>query len=117
MGTRLFNLRKCEYLAVTNKRSPSSLDYFLNNCPISKASFTKYLGVTIKSNLSWNKHISITTYKAHSVRGFLQRNLKQCSKAVKSKAYLAFVRPIVKYASVIWSPFTNSNINTLQMVQ
>ena len=48
---------------------------------------------------------------------FLQRNLRQCSKAIKSKAYLAFVRPIFDYASVVWSPHTNSNINTLQMVQ
>ena len=49
-----FNLSKCEHLTVTNIHSPSSLDYFPNNCPISKASFSKYLGVTITSNLSWN---------------------------------------------------------------
>ena len=84
-----FNLSKCEHLTtVTSKHSPSS-DYFLNNCHISKVSFTKDLGVTITSNLNWNIHISIINSKAHSVRGFLQRNLKQCSKAVKSKAYLA----------------------------
>ena len=102
-----FNLSKCEHLTtVTSKHSPSS-DYFLNNCHISKVSFTKHLGVTITSNLSWNKRISIITNKAHSVRGFLQSlNLKQCSKAVKSKAYLTFVRPIVEYGSVIWSPYT-----------
>jgi len=37
--------------------------------------------------------------------------------AVKSKAYSTFVRSIMEYASVIWSPYTNSNINTLEMVQ
>jgi len=55
--------------------------------------------------------------KAHSVRGFLQRNLRQCSILVKSKAYLAFVRPIVEYASVIWSPYTNCDKNCLEGMQ
>jgi len=113
----IFNLSKCEHLCVTNKHSPVISDYFLNASPITKVSSCKYLGITITSNLSWNKHISNIASRAHSVRGFLQRNLKQCSKAVKSKAYLAFVRPVVEYASIIWSPHTNSNISILEMVQ
>ena len=55
--------------------------------------------------------------KAYSVRGFLQRNLRQCSISVKSKAYPAFVRPIVEYASVIWSPYTNCDKTVLEGVQ
>jgi len=46
------------------------------------------------------------TNKAHLVRGFLQSNVQKL---------LALVRPIVEYASVIWSPYTNSNISTLGM--
>ena len=41
--------------------------------------------------------------KANSTRGFLQRNLRQCSINVKSLAYVTYVRPIVEYASVVWS--------------
>ena len=55
--------------------------------------------------------------KAHSVRGFLQRNLRQCSSSVKAKGYFAFVRPTVEYASVIWSPQTTCDITALEMVQ
>jgi len=36
---------------------------------------------------------------------------------VKSRAYLAFVRPIVEYASVIWNPYTNCDKVTLEGVQ
>ena len=92
-------------------------DYIINSCVINKVTSSKCLGVTITDNLSWSKHVSIITSKAHSVRGFLQRNLKQYSTTVKSKAYLAFVRPIVEYTAVIWPPHTNSDINTLEMVQ
>ena len=42
--------------------------------------------------------------KAHLVRGFLQRNLRQCL-SVKAKVYFAFVRPTVEHVSVIWSPY------------
>ena len=55
--------------------------------------------------------------KAHSVRGFLQRNLRQCSSSVKAKAYFAFVRPTVEYASVIWFPHTTCDITTLEALQ
>ena len=55
--------------------------------------------------------------KAHSVRCFLQRHLRQCSSLVKAKAYFAFVRPIVEYASVIWCPHTTCDITALEAVQ
>jgi len=100
--------------SITN---PISSNYTINNCIISMVTSSKYLGTTITHNLSWSKHISTVTNKAHSVRGFLQRNLRQCLTTVKSKAYLAFVWPIVQYASVVWSPHTNVDITTLEMVQ
>ena len=68
----------------------------------------KYLGVTITQNLSWKEHITKIINKANSTRGFLQRNLRQCSINVKSLAYVTYVRPIVEYASVVWSPHTQA---------
>ena len=111
-----FNLSKCEHLTLTNKHSPILSDYHIDGCTINKVSSCKYLGVTITNNLSWSKHIANVVNKAHSVRGFLQRNLRQCSISVKSKAYLALVRPIVEYASVIWSLYTNCDKTVLEGV-
>ena len=31
--------------------------------------------------------------------------------------YLAMVNPILEYASIVWSPHTNSNMHKLKMVQ
>ena len=36
---------------------------------------------------------------------------------MKAKAYFAFVRPTVEYASVIWSPHTTCDITALEVVQ
>jgi len=82
---------------------------------INKVDSCKYLGVTITNNLNWSKHIANIVSKAHSVCGFLQRNLKQCLALVKAKAYLAFLDLyIVEYASVIWSPYTTNDITALE---
>jgi len=110
-----FNLSKCEHLIITNKCLPITSDYHIEGCTINKVDSCKYLGATI--NLSWSKYIANIVSKAHSVCDFLQRNSRQCSASVKAKAYLAFVRPIVEYASVIWSPYTTSDITALEAVQ
>ena len=75
------------------------------------------MGVTISQNLSWTKHIDNITSKANSVRALLQRNLRQCSHQVKSLAYFTYVRPILEYASVVWSPHTKANKDKLEMSQ
>jgi len=69
------NLPKCEHLTVSIKYSPVISDYYIDGHIINKVNSCKYLGVTITNNLSWSKHIGTVVNKAHSVRGFLQRNL------------------------------------------
>jgi len=84
---------------------------------INKVASAKYLGVNITQNLSWKEHITKIINKANSTRGFLQRNIRQCSIHVKLLAYVTYVRPIVEYASVVWSPHTQALKNLLEMVQ
>ena len=67
----------------------------------------------MSQNISWSKHIDIITCKANSILAFLHRNLSQCSLRVKSLAYFTYVRPV----SVVWSPFTQSNIDKIEKVQ
>jgi hypothetical protein len=60
---------------------------------------SKYLGITININLSWDRHIDNIVGKGKKTLGFIRRNLKDCTKPVKSAAYTTIVRPIVEYAS------------------
>ena len=109
VGWNLLNLKKCKHLTITNQKSPinSSNSHFL--CKV------KNLGVTITHR---HDHIAAAICsKANSTRAFLQRNLRQCSFKVKSLAYLTNVRPILKYSSTVWSPYTKSDIAKLEMVQ
>jgi len=91
--------------------------YKLNSHVLCKVTTAKYLGVTISHNLSWHDHIVTICNKVNSTHAFLQRNLRQCSPTVKSLAHLTYVRPILKYASVVWSPYVKADIVRLEMVQ
>ena len=103
-----FYISKCEHLTISNKRLPLNSEYKIGNTAINKVASAKYLGVTITQNLSWKEHITKIINKANSTHGFLQRNLQQCSINVKSLAYVTYVRPIVEYDSVVWSPHSST---------
>ena len=81
-----------------------------------EAANSKYLGITLQSNLKWNKHINSITNKANQSLGFLKRNLKIKSSDVKSHAYKALVRPKLEYASAVWDPHTRTQINQINHV-
>ena len=70
----------------------------------------KYLGVIIDEHLTFNEHIKMITSKANSVKSFLQRNISSCTEMVKVACYKSMIRPILEYASTVWSPYTKKNI-------
>jgi len=55
--------------------------------------------------------------QTNSVNVFLRRNINSCPSHIKKMCYLAMVWPILEYSSVVWSPFTNSNIHRVEMAQ
>ena len=65
---------------------------------------SKYLGVTLTEDLSWDKHIQNTRGKANRTVGSLHRNLRDCTSPVKNLTYKTMVRPILEYSSTIWDP-------------
>ena len=98
-----FNLQKCEFLRITNKKHPILAQYTLQSKTIKEVTHAKYLGVTIDKNLSWSEHIKQITKKANNTKCFLQRNLSKCPLQVKSNCYKALIKPILEYAATVWS--------------
>ena len=105
------------YVSITHKTHPLPSSYSICDSVIQQTNSAKYLGVTITSNLSWSEHINKTTNKANSTRAFLQRNLKQCQASVKSACYTTYIRPMLEYASTVWSPHLVGDTNRIEMVQ
>ena len=87
-----FNPSKCQVLQITKKAKPLNTKYILHNVELESVPAAKYIGVTIADDLSWSKHIDITTKKANQTFGFLKRNIRVHNKDLKSVAYKTLVR-------------------------
>ena len=112
-----FNADKCEVIRITSKKNPIIYSYRIHQTALRSTDQAKYLGVTITPELSWKCHIDNITKKANSTMAFLRRNIRSSPRDTKAKAYKTYVRPIVEYASSVWSPAIDSHIKQLEMVQ
>ena len=113
-----FSPSKCNVISIPPKnKAVIELHYTLHGQVLEQVDNAKYLGVTISNNLSWNKHIDNITAKGNRTLGFVRRNLKNCSRLVKTAGYTVLVRPGIEYASTVWDPTTQTSINSLELIQ
>ena len=103
-------------VSLPNKNQSNLLTNFMATFS-KKTNSTKYLGVTLQSNLKWDKHINNITPKANQTLNFLKRNLKVKSQKIKEHAYKALVRPKLEYSPCIWDPTQTNQIKQLEKVQ
>jgi len=112
-----FNVTKCHFVHFTNKRHVIKHTYHINKHELKESDVMKYLEVIIDNKLTWSTHTDYTISKANGTLSFLARNFKHCSIDVKLKCYSSSVRPILEYASIIWSPYQSTLINKIEAVQ
>ena len=110
-----FHPDKCTKLPTSQKKNTINHDYILPNHNLESVSSAKYLGVTLQSNLKWNKHIDNITSNGNKSLGFLKRNLANTE--IKSRAYQALVRPKLEYSCSVWDPHTKDQQQKLEKVQ
>ena len=112
-----FHPDKCSVLSVTNKKQPIQHNYILHSHILESVSTATYLGITVQSNLKWDKHINDITSKGNKALGFLKRNLQTSNQQIKTQAYQALVRPKIEYSCSIWDHHTSESIRKIEMVQ
>ena len=93
------------------------LHYSLMGTLIPEASSCKYLGIILRSNLSWADQVNYVVKKAWKALHFTMRILKKGNSNTKSLAYLSLVRPILEYGATCWDPYREGQISALERVQ
>ena len=76
-----------------------------------------YLGILLLHDVRWNQHVNKIVKKANSPLGFVKRNLYSCSEKTKHAAYITPVRPPLLYATVVWDPYRQNQVNQIESVQ
>jgi hypothetical protein len=111
------NISKCHVLSTSNSNNSKLCAYYLNNVRLSSCENVMDLGVTVSINLSFNMHINNIVAKSLQrvstlFRGFITRDL-----LVMRKAFITYIRPLVEYNSLIWSPSHVFLIDLIESVQ
>ena len=79
------------------------------------------LGVTISADLSYHltpsMHVNNIVIKGHQRANAIHRCFVSRDVNLLMRAYLVYVRPILEYNSVVWSPYLKQDIDALERVQ
>ena len=111
---------KCKRMLISKKRhlSIGHFTLFLDGNELEEVSIFKYLGVLIKSNLSWSEHTMEICSKARKILGLLYRHFyNNSSSETLRQLYLSLVRPHLEYAVQLWDPYMQNDIDKLESVQ
>ena len=79
--------------------------------------FVKDLGIYIKGDLKWDVHISKIKIKANQRAYLILKSFQTKDVWLLLKAYLTFVRPITEYGCVVWNPYLQKDIASIEAVQ
>ena len=93
------------------------MNYCSNGILLTNNEHVLDLGITISADLSYIAHINNIVAKALQrsstlFRGFASRNLQ-----LMRKAFVTYIRPILEYNSILWSPNLVYLINLIESVQ
>ena len=109
------SVSKCCILSVG--RALAKTDYNIGDTVLPYGTKCRDLGVMITQDLSPAVHINEITAKAHQRANCILRCFVSKDINLLMRAFLVYVRPVVEYCSVIWSPCLKQDIESIEKVQ
>lgn len=112
------NIDKCCIFSISNSRIPiTNRMYFINGVVLTCSGKVVDLGIEITHNLSFKSHIVSFVSKAYQrlsllFRGFVTREFN-----FLRKVFITYIRPLLEYNSVVWSPTEIYLIDLIEKVQ
>ena len=112
------NLEKCAVISFTKKKNPLNYQYSLGGSNLVRITQVTDLGVILTPDLNFDSHISSAVARALRLLGLIRRSCsREFSGATVRRLYLSLVRPMVEYASAVWSPHHANKVGRLERVQ
>ena len=112
------NPTKCKYMLISRKHADVTFTLFLDGIPLERVEVFKYLGVLLRSNLTWSDHITTVCSKARQLLGMLYRQFyNHAPPATIKQLYISLIRPHLEYAAPLWDPHLQRDVNMLENVQ
>ena len=97
------NIKKTSFIVFSNKKNINMCLYSFSGIEINRVSDTKFLGVIISSNLTWNKHIDVVHSKISKTIGILCKVRHLLPPLGTRSLYISLVEPYVNYCDIVWA--------------
>ena len=112
------NVKKCNHISFCRKRTTPNITISLGNQTVANCERVRDLGVVLDSKLTFIDHYNTIIHKANNMLGFIKRFCYNFQDPYTIKTlYIAYVRSILEYCSIVWSPYTITHEERIESVQ
>jgi hypothetical protein len=91
--------------------------FYIGGSPVNTVDKMKDLGVTVDSRLRFTMHINQIVARAFVRANLLYKCFTSRDTATLVHAFIVYVRPLLEYASCVWSPHHTTLIKQIESVQ
>ena len=111
------NETKCNKITFSRCSNVYNFSYSIRGTTINTVDKIRDLGILLDSNWSFEEHLRIVVAKSFRTLGFIKRTTSHFSSPeVIIYLFKALVLPNLNYCSVIWSPYSKKDFDTLNSV-
>ena len=90
---------------------------YMQNVQIEEVECHKHLGVCLSRDCSWHQHISYLKEKTWCRISVMRKLKYKLDRKSLETIYIAFIRPLLEYADVIWDNCTQYEKDDLEKIQ
>jgi hypothetical protein len=109
------SLDKCLYLQVGY--SDSSVSYAVGPRVLKPSQSVVDLGIVVQSNLKFGSHCTEIATKANARAGLVLKSFLSRDVSCLTRAFITYVRPLLEYATPVWSPHFKQDVDLIEDVQ
>ena len=111
------NISKTNYIIFCKKRKINT-NIFIGRTPLERLQNTKFLGVVLSHDLSWNKHIDVVLNKISKNIGIIAKVRHLLPLSHTCILYRTLVEPYLNYCNLVWaSQHKRGNLEKILKVQ
>lgn len=114
------NIDKTHYIIFSSNRKsiPSNIDSVkITDTPIHKTSTTKFLGITLDSNLTWKTHINNISTKIAKNIGVINKLKSLLPRRILLSLYYTMIFPYLSYCNIVWASTYPSRLKRIITLQ
>ena len=97
------NLEKAFVMQFNNNKEDLEIRLEINNRQLPKTDSTKFLGVTVESNLKWSAHVKNLLSKISINKNLVGKSRNVLNTQSKKSIYNAHIYSHLSYANTVWS--------------